>query len=104
MEEKEKLIEQIHVLQVKRQKTSAEIPFGDLQTYERLRRSKAGLAVSPVIDGACSVCRVGVPVHIVRAARPGTEIVTCPSCGRILYATSDVKFKEFDHNLDNINR
>lgn len=104
MEEKDMLAEQVRVLQVKRQRAIGEMPWADLQAYERMRRTKGGVAVAAVHDGSCDACRVGVPVHLVRAARPGTEIVPCPSCGRILYPTTEVKFKEFDHNLDNINR
>jgi predicted nucleic acid-binding Zn-ribbon protein len=104
MEEKDKLLSQAKVLQVKRQRAVTELPWNDLQTYERLRRSKGGLAVAAVRDGLCSGCHVGVPAHILRHARAGTDLTLCPSCGRILYPIGEVKFEEFNHDLDNITR
>lgn len=104
MEEQDKLPEQVKVLQVKRQKAVSELAWNDLQAYERLRRSKGGVAVAAVQDGSCGACRVSVPAQLLRAARTSPDFTFCPSCGRILYPTAEVKFKEFDHNLDNINR
>jgi predicted nucleic acid-binding Zn-ribbon protein len=104
LEEKDKLVEQSKVLQVKRQRAIAELPWADLQMYERLRRSKGGIAVATVQGGQCAGCHVGVPAHVLRTARSSSEFTPCPTCGRILYPTEEVKFKEFDHDLDNINR
>ncbi len=102
--EKDTLLSQARVLQVKRQRDVAELPWADLQTYERLRRSKGGVAVAAVKGGLCGGCHVGVPAHILRQARTASDFTLCPSCGRILYPVGEVKFAEFDHDLDNINR
>lgn len=104
LEEKDKLVSQIKVLQVKRQRSITELPWADLQAYERLRRSKGGVAVAGVQGGLCSGCRVAVPAHVLRVARTSNDFTPCPSCGRILYPTAEVKFKEFDHDLDNIHK
>jgi uncharacterized protein len=104
LEEKDKLLSQAKVLQVKRQRAVTELPWNDLQTYERLRRSKGGMAVAAVRDGLCGGCHVGVPAHILRHAKAGTDLTMCPSCGRILYPIGEVKFEEFNHDLDNITR
>jgi len=104
VEEKDKLLSQAKVLQVKRQRAVAELPWADLQTYERLRRAKAGVAVAAVKEGLCGGCHVGVPAHILRLARSSEEFVSCPSCARLLYPVGAVKFEEFNHDLDNINR
>lgn len=103
-EEKDTLLSQAKVLQVKRQKALAELPWADLQAYERLRRSKAGMAVAGVHDGLCEGCHVGVPAHILRQARVSSELVYCPTCGRILYPLGGIKFTAFNHDLDNIDR
>ena len=55
-----------------------------LQVYTRLRAS-AGQAVSALVDGVCSTCRVAVPHKDVQHARSGA-LVTCPNCARILHA------------------
>jgi uncharacterized protein len=104
MEEKDKLLQQAKVLQVKRQRFVNEIPWADLQTYERLRRAKGGIAVVDVRDGTCRGCGGRIPANLLRAARSDTEFAHCPTCGRMLYPLGDVKFHEFDHNLDNVDR
>ncbi len=103
-EEKETLFSQAKVLQVKRQRAITDLPWADLQVYERLRRSKGGVAIAGVRDGLCNGCGVAVPAQILRQARATDELVPCPTCHRILYPLGNIKFAEFDHGLDNINR
>jgi predicted nucleic acid-binding Zn-ribbon protein len=104
LEEKDKLLSQAKVLHVKRQRAITELPWADLQTYERLRRAKGGLAVVAVRNGLCAGCHVAVTAATLRQARSGNDLVTCPTCGRILYPLGEVKYEEFDHNLDNVDR
>jgi predicted nucleic acid-binding Zn-ribbon protein len=104
LEEKDKLLGQARVLQVKRQRFITELPWADLQTYERLRRSKGGLAVVGVRAGLCGCCHVAVPAATLRQARTSTDLVPCPTCGRLLNPLGEVKYEEFDHNLDNVDR
>lgn len=103
-EEKDKLLQQAKVLQVKRQRFVNEIPWADLQVYERLRRAKGGVAVADVREGKCGGCGARVPVNVLRAARADGDFAHCPTCGRMLYPIGDVRFQEFDHNLDNVDR
>lgn len=103
-EEKEKLLGQARVLQVKRQRAITELPWADLQTYEKLRRGKGGLAVVTVRENLCGGCHVNVTANVLRQARTGTDLTNCPTCGRILYPMGEVKFTEFDHNMDNVDR
>jgi predicted nucleic acid-binding Zn-ribbon protein len=104
LEEKETLMAQAKVLQVKRQRAISEMPWADLQVYERLRRSKAGVAVAEVREGLCAGCHVAVPSHVLRLARSSEDFVMCPTCARIIFPVGGIGFKEFDHDLDNINR
>lgn len=104
LEEKDKLLGQAKVLQVKRQRSITELPWADLQVYERLRRSKGGVAIAAVRGGLCEGCHVAVPATVMRQARSGTELTTCPTCGRILYPLGEAKYTAFDHDLDNIDR
>src|SRR5438132_13780221 len=66
MEERDKLTSQVKVLQVKRQRIITTLPWADLQVYERLRRSKHGVAVAGVQRGLCDGCHVAVPAHVLR--------------------------------------
>ncbi len=103
-EEKDTLMAQAKVLQVKRQRAVTELPWADLQVYERLRRTRAGLAVAEVRDGLCAGCHVAVPSHVLRLARSSEDFVLCPTCARIIFPVGGIGYKEFDHDLDNINR
>ena len=53
--------------------------------YEKLLEAREGQAIAELDGRVCQGCYVTVPNNIyVRLAR-GTELVLCPSCGRILY-------------------
>ena len=55
--------------------------------YESLRSSKGGLAVATVERGMCRSCRISLPMNVNQRARAGKELVQCPSCAKILFAT-----------------
>ena len=57
-----------------------------LEKYEALRKSKRGLAVSVVVDQACTACGSTLTPADWQAARSPERLVNCSSCGRILYA------------------
>ena len=69
----------------KRDAAKAGVPEKDLAQYERLRTTKRGLAVAKLERGMCLGCRIGLPMTLVRRIRIGRELVTCSSCGRLLY-------------------
>lgn len=56
-----------------------------LPLYQRLMKSKAGLAVAPMHDGKCGGCHMKLIASTVVATQAGTEIARCEDCGRILY-------------------
>ena len=103
-EEKDTLMSQARVLQVKRQRAITELPWADLQAYERMRRAKGGIAVVATRGSVCGGCHASIPATIIRQARVPTELTLCPTCGRILYPLGEVKYEEFDHNLDNVDK
>jgi uncharacterized protein len=56
------------------------------QQYEYLRERKAGVAVATVENEICSACHVRVPSGVLSTLRSQPDkMVTCTSCGRILY-------------------
>jgi predicted nucleic acid-binding Zn-ribbon protein len=57
-----------------------------LERYEALRKTKRGLAVAVVTDQACTACGSTLTPADWQAARSPQRLVTCSSCGRILYA------------------
>lgn len=55
-------------------------------TYDDLRRKKSGVAVARVEDQTCSVCGTSLTPAECQAAKSSTNLFTCSSCGRVLYA------------------
>ena len=58
----------------------------DFHLYEDLRRRKGGTAVARLQRNLCLCCHVEVPSSLAQQARQGDMLVSCGSCGRILYA------------------
>jgi len=61
------------------------IPADVLALYEKLRKNKAGQAVSKLEGRLCGVCRVELPVKELQDAKAGVRLVQCNSCRRIIY-------------------
>jgi predicted nucleic acid-binding Zn-ribbon protein len=55
-----------------------------LRQYDRLRASKGGLAVAEIRQRICQGCRVALTTSEEHRLR-GDALVTCSSCGRIIY-------------------
>jgi len=56
-----------------------------LALYEKLKKNKAGQAVSKLEGRLCGVCRVELPVKELQDAKAGIRLVQCNSCRRIIY-------------------
>ncbi|MCD6424793.1 MAG: hypothetical protein J7L35_04765 [Anaerolineales bacterium] len=63
--------------------SSTEIP--DFSTYEALRKSSGGIAVTLMISNSCSSCGANIPSAIAQEARSPTKLAFCPTCKRILH-------------------
>jgi uncharacterized protein len=83
--EKGSLSTELDQLQQIRGRQKERVDNPDLQLYERLRRARAGRAVSKVERGTCQGCRITLPTTVFQRARSGLKIVQCTSCERILY-------------------
>jgi hypothetical protein len=59
--------------------------------YERLLKSKGDNAIVGVDHGACGGCHMKLPAQILVNCRGQKELVSCNSCGRILYYTRDME-------------
>jgi predicted nucleic acid-binding Zn-ribbon protein len=65
--------------------------------YERILKSKGDNVVVGIEHCACGGCHMKLPAQIVTHCRAQqAELVTCPSCGRILYFTSDMSLTVAD--------
>jgi predicted nucleic acid-binding Zn-ribbon protein len=54
-------------------------------TYERLSRMRSGFALAEARNYSCMACRMKIRPQVFADIRKGDSIITCESCGRILY-------------------
>mgnify|MGYP000907471052 CR=1 FL=1 len=76
---------QLQRLKEAREQTRATVPAADLALYDSLRAKKGGVALAPMKEGICQICRVTSSARKVETVAGGDEIVACEGCGRILY-------------------
>jgi predicted nucleic acid-binding Zn-ribbon protein len=77
--------DQLAIKEGGRQKILPEIDHAFLGRYERLREITGGVAVVRVIKRTCQGCLVNVPPQVYNMVIRNEDIITCPSCRRILY-------------------
>jgi hypothetical protein len=58
--------------------------------YERIFKSKGENVVVGIEHSACGGCHMKLPAQVVTSCRGAAELITCPSCGRILYYARDM--------------
>ena len=69
-----------------RESLAREVPRDLLAQYVRLLKGRGGLAVALVgANGICSGCRVTLTPQRFNEVRQSSQVLTCESCGRILY-------------------
>jgi len=59
--------------------------------YDRLLKSKGDNAVVGIEHGVCGGCHMKLQQQLIVTCQAQKEIVTCSSCGRILYYTRDME-------------
>ena len=68
-----------------RERLVQNVPESVLPLYNRLMKTKAGLAIAPLRDGKCEGCHMRLIASTVMKVQTGREIAQCEDCGRILY-------------------
>lgn len=58
----------------------------EIRTYDQLRKQKRGIAVSALHDNSCAACGTTLTASQQQTARSTSQLFSCPTCGRILYA------------------
>jgi predicted nucleic acid-binding Zn-ribbon protein len=76
--------EQVAALEAERASLMTRLPQGTRTRYERIRVSKNGRAVVPIVKGACGGCFRGQPPQVLQEARRGDRLLLCDGCGRLL--------------------
>jgi predicted nucleic acid-binding Zn-ribbon protein len=76
----------------KRHELFVTLPPQMASVYNRLaQRSRDGIAVAEVVNGACSACNMSLRKQVQQQLRTSSSIMTCESCTRILYVNQDAK-------------
>jgi predicted nucleic acid-binding Zn-ribbon protein len=65
------------------------VPEVLLDLYERLFKSKAGVAVVGLVDEVCQGCHMKVVKSTVVAVKRESSVANCENCGRLLYWWTD---------------
>ena len=68
-----------------RDKFAEAVEESQREAYERLFRSKDGLAIVELDGDTCTGCMMSVPRQTMSDVHAGKQIVSCISCGRILF-------------------
>lgn len=84
--ERDRLVGAIGTGETRASSLRGQLDASTLRTYDNLRKSRGGLAVAELRQRTCQGCRVGLPVGVEQRVRHGDALITCQSCGRILYA------------------
>ena len=66
--------------------------------YERVQRIRKGNGIALVKGLVCGGCFVSLPPHTVHQLSKLSEIITCPSCSRILYPADELE----DHSSNDL--
>ena len=56
-----------------------------LSQYERILKSRDGLAIVSIVNNACGGCHMGFPPQVVNEAQQHEKWIICESCARLVY-------------------
>jgi predicted nucleic acid-binding Zn-ribbon protein len=73
-------------VQAERAVLAAAAPESLMPLYERLLKTKNGLAVVPVTAGKCTGCHMKLVASTLVKVNSGVEGTQCESCGRLVYS------------------
>ena len=76
---------EITALQGDRAKVIVDMTPTVLTNYERIRKSRVGVAVSEAVGGRCTKCQIMMRLQLFQELKTAERIITCESCNRILY-------------------
>ena len=83
--EKIKLEDELKTMLREKEAVLQAISPQSLKLYNQLRKTKRGVAVAGVYEGSCNICGQALTPADQQSIRSSTNIVFCPSCGRILF-------------------
>ena len=75
---------QVKEVQAERDRLVQDVPEDHLPLYEKLMKSKDGMAIATLKDGKCTGCHMKVIASTAIAVQSGKQVTQCENCGRIL--------------------
>jgi uncharacterized protein len=82
---------ELAALQQGRAELAAAVDESARNRYERLLKGKGDNVVVGINHGVCGGCHMKLQQQLIVSCQAQKEIVTCSSCGRILYYTRDME-------------
>lgn len=86
---KSKLESDIQAETDRRTKLASDVDSDLLYNYDRLFKSKGGVAVVGLVDEVCQGCHMRVTKSTIVETKAEKQVATCENCGRILYWWTD---------------
>jgi uncharacterized protein len=83
---RERMMNERAEISAEREKLAAGVSESVLPLYQRLMKTKDGMAVAPLQEGKCGGCHMKLIASTVVAVQNAKEMTRCEDCGRILYA------------------
>lgn len=88
--EQKQVLEELALLQSKREAFATRVPEHQLQNYERIRGGGRPVAVASLTpDGACGHCFGVIPLQVQNELRRGKMMLACEACGVLLSPGED---------------
>ena len=84
--ENEALEKDLERLEHERNAILSDLESPAVTTYDQIRKQRRGIAVTTISDSACAACGTTLTLSLQQSARSASQLFTCPTCGRILYA------------------
>jgi len=84
--EQETLLAKVEDLESQRKPALEDIKPEYLTDYEKLRKTRFGVAVTGVRDGSCAACGAVLTASQAQEARSPSKVVHCDTCGRFLHS------------------
>ena len=76
---------ELGTLKTQRTRYTESIEKRTLALYDRVRVQRAGLGIVPAVSGRCKGCNMVLPPQLYIQVQKCVELLSCPSCHRILF-------------------
>jgi predicted nucleic acid-binding Zn-ribbon protein len=86
--------EALRQLHEERKGIVAALDPGLVTNYERIKKTRGGIAIAEAVDGRCSRCYISLRPQFFQELKRGDKVMTCESCNRILFYAKPESFED----------